>query len=84
MYKYRISKNLREREAPESRVKFQEERIALFDEIENKLNNLYPLIDNAKEETIAFYQENPSSFSVNDSAKTILSYLEDIEELLKK
>jgi hypothetical protein len=83
MYKYRLSPKHLE-EADQKRIQWQEKRIALFKDIEDKLNELYPLIDNAKEKTIAYYQENPSSYAVEDSAETILSYLNDIEELLNK
>lgn len=47
MYKYKL--NLKERD--EKRAQFQEKRIAVFQEIEKRLNSLYPLIDKAKDET---------------------------------
>jgi hypothetical protein len=80
MYKYKLSKKLNE--ADPTRIKFQEERIAAFKQIEEKLNNLYPLLDNAKEETIAYYNETPESYSVVISTNLILDYLNDIEKLL--
>ena len=79
MYKYKL--NLNERD--EKRAQFQEKRIAVFQEIEKRLNSLYPLIDKAKDETIAHYQENPSSYSVFYPTDLILDYIKDIEELLK-
>lgn len=75
--KYKLVK-----EADPKRLEFQEERIRVFTEITNKLNNLYPLLDNAKEETIAYYKENPESYSVVIPTDLILDYLNDIEKLL--
>lgn len=79
MYKYKL--NLKERD--ESRAAYQEKRIAAFSDIEKRINNLYPLLDKAKDETIAHYQENPSSYNVFYPTDLILDYLKDIEELLK-
>ena len=82
MYKYKLKE--RAFNQPQDVKKYQEERIAAFKLIENKLNSLYPVIDNAKEETIAYYQENPSSYSVVTPTDLIMEYLKDIEELLNK
>ena len=60
MYKYKL--NLKEQDT--DRVAFQEKRIAAFKEIESRLNALYPMVDKAKDETIAYYQEKPESYSV--------------------
>ena len=80
MYRYKL--NLRERD--EDRVQFQEERIAAFDQIEKLLNNLYPLLDQAKDETIAHYQEKPSSYEVVIGTDLIIEYIKDIETLLTR
>ena len=82
MYKYKLSKKLNESD-PAS-INFQEERIGAFKQIEEKLNNLYPLIDNAKEETIAYYKDKPQSYAVVKPTDLILDYLNDIEELLNR
>ena len=82
MYKYKLSKKLNE--ADPARINFQEERIGAFKQIEEKLNNLYPLIDNAKEETIAYYKDKPQSYAVVKPTDLILDYLNDIEELLNR
>jgi len=79
MYKYKL--NLKERD--ESRAAYQEERIAAFSNIEKRINRLYPLLDKAKDETIAHYQENSSSYKVFYPTDLILDYIKDIEELLK-
>ena len=80
MYKYKL--NLKERD--EKRSQFQEKRIAVFQEIEKRLNSLYPLIDKAKDETIAYYQDKPESYSVVYATDLILDYLKDIDKLLKQ
>jgi len=80
MYKYKL--NLNERD--EKRAQFQEKRIAAFQDIEARLNSLYPLIDKAKDETIAYYQDKPESYSVVYATDLILDYIKDIENLLKQ
>jgi hypothetical protein len=79
MYKYKL--NLKERD--EKRSQFQEKRIAAFQEIEKRLNALYPQIDKAKDETIAYYQDKPEAYSVY-ATDLILDYLKDIDKLLKQ
>lgn len=79
MYKYKL--NLKERD--ESRAAYQERRIAAFQEIEKRLNTLYSRIDKAKDETIAYYQDKPTSYGVVYPTDLILDYIKDIEELLK-
>ena len=80
MYNYKL--NLKERD--EKRSQFQEKRIAVFQEIEKHLNVLYPQIDKAKDETIAYYQDKPESYSVVYATDLILDYLKDIDKLLKQ
>ncbi len=82
MYKYRLKE--RAFTQPQDVKNYQEERIAAFDKITQRLNSLYPAIDNAKDETIAYYNEKPESYAVVKPTDLILSYLDDIEELLKK
>jgi hypothetical protein len=79
MYKYKL--NLKERD--ESRASYQEKRIAAFSEIEKRLNALYPKIDKAKDETIAYYREKPHSYGVVYPTDLLLDYIKDIEDLLK-
>ena len=61
---------------------FQKERIAVFDDIETRLNALYPLISNAKNATVEYYDANPGSFKIFKSTEMILMYLKNIETLL--
>ena len=42
------------------------------------------IFDKAKDETIAYYKENPGSYSVVVPTDLIMEYLNDIEELLNK
>ena len=62
MYKYRLKE--RAFTQPQDAKVYQEERIAAFDKITQRLNSLYPAIDNAKDETIAFYKDKPESYAV--------------------
>jgi len=82
MYKYKLKSRLNE--ADPKRIEFQNQRIDAFKAIEARLNSLYPAIDRAKDETIAYYKENPQSYSVVVPTDLIMEYLNDIEELLNK
>jgi hypothetical protein len=84
MYKYKLKE--RAFNQPQDVKKYQEERIAAFKAIEARLNSLYPAIDRAKDETIAYYNENPGSYYdiVVTPTDLIMDYLNDIEELLNK
>jgi len=62
---------------------FQQERISAFETIENELNSLFPLLSNAKNETVDFYSANPGSYEVVASTDLILEYIKDIKTLLK-
>jgi hypothetical protein len=82
MYKYKLKE--RAFNQPQDVKKYQEERITAFKAIEARLNSLYPAIDRAKDETIAYYNENPGSYTVVTPTDLIMDYLNDIEELLNK
>jgi hypothetical protein len=56
MYKYKLKE--RAFNQPQDVKKYQEERIAAFKAIEARLNSLYPAIDRAKDETIAYYEND--------------------------
>jgi len=62
---------------------FHQERINIFDKIEDELNTLSPLISNAKNSTIEYYNENPGSYAIVRSTDLILDYIKDIKQLLK-
>lgn len=80
MYKYKL--NLKERD--ESRAAYQERRIAAFQVIEQRLNALYPKLDKAKDETIAYYKDKPESYGVVYPTDLVLDYIKDIEDLLNQ
>jgi hypothetical protein len=61
---------------------FQQQRIQAFENVENQLNSLLPLLSNAKNETAEFYSENPGSFEVVTATDLILGYIKDIKTLL--
>jgi len=82
MYKYKLKSKINE--ADPNRIEFQNRRIDAFKAIESRLNSLYPAIDRAKEETIAYYKEHPESYAVVTPTDLIMEYLNDIEELLNK
>lgn len=71
------------KEEEEQKKNFQDKRIEAFDGIEKKLNNIYTMISNAKNETSEYYTNNPDSYSVIKPTDLIADYLEDIEKLLK-
>ena len=80
MYKYKLKEATYQTEVS----KYQERRIAAFKEIQSRINALYPLVDRAKDETISYYQDQPSSYAVVTPTDLILDYIKDIEEMLKK
>lgn len=63
---------------------FQNERIDSFKQIEKELNSLFPLLSNAKNQTIKYYSEKPGSFEVVVSTDLILDYIKDIKTLLNE
>ena len=73
-------KNLFEAESSDS---FQKRRIAAFDEIEQQLNDVYKMLSNAKNETVQYYTDNPSSYAVVKPTDLIMDYINDIKDLLK-
>ena len=63
--------------------KFIASRILGFDELETKLNQLIPLLQQAKHKTIDYYRQNPGSFNVLYSTDIANDYLNDLIELFK-
>jgi hypothetical protein len=64
------------------RNEFQAKRIAAFKEVEERLNRIYPLLDNAKDETAKYYNENPGSYAIVYSTDYIFELLDEIEAKL--
>jgi hypothetical protein len=69
-------------ESPELK-KFIASRILGFDKIEDKLNELLPLLKQAKQKTMEYYKANPNSFSVVYGTDLAVDYLDDIIEMFK-
>jgi hypothetical protein len=63
--------------------KFVASRILAFDELERKLNQLVPLLQQAKHKTLDYYKQNPASFGVVYGTDLANDYLNDLIELFK-
>jgi hypothetical protein len=63
---------------------FQQDRIDSFDEIENKINGLLPFLSNAKNQTIEYYNDNPTSFSIVFPTDMVRELITQIEEIIKQ
>ena len=61
---------------------FQKRRLAGLDEIEKLMNEISPLISNAKNDTIELYSGNAGSYDITQPIEMVKSYLTDIKELL--
>jgi hypothetical protein len=70
--------------ADPDKKKFISSRILGFDELERKLNELIPLLQQAKHETMDYYRENPDSFAVVYGTDLANDYVNDLIELFKK
>jgi len=58
-------------------------RLLAFDEIERKLNELIPLLQQAKHKTMDYYKQKPDSFAVVYGTDLAKEYLDDVIELFK-
>jgi len=77
-------KQLFEKEELTEYSDFQQKRLQQFSNVEEKLNQISPLLSNAKNETAKYYNENPGSYEVVYSTDMIGSLVDDIIELLKQ
>jgi hypothetical protein len=78
-------KKLWEEEKEKTRPgKFQEDRINEFEQIENTLKELSPLLSNAKNETIEYYSANPGSYDIYKPSSMVLAYIQKAVDLLKQ
>jgi hypothetical protein len=66
-----------------SRKEFISSRLRAFDEIEEKLNQLVPLLQQAKNKTFDFYRSKPESYSIVYGTDLAKEYLNDLIELFK-
>ena len=65
------------------RRKFIKSRILAFDAIEDKLNQLIPMLQQAKNKTIDYYRNNPESYTIVYGTDLAQDYLNDLIELFK-
>jgi len=61
---------------------FQKKRLEGLDEIEKLMNEITPLISNAKNETIELYGGNAGSYDITQPIEIVLSYLREVKQLL--
>jgi len=61
---------------------FQKKRIEGLDEIEKLMNEITPLISNAKNDTIELYGGNAGSYDITQPIEIVKNYLEEIKQLL--
>ena len=52
------------------------------EEIEKLLNDISPLVSNAKNETIELYSGNAGSYDITQPIEMVLSYLREVKQLL--
>jgi len=63
---------------------FQQKRLDSLEEIEKLMNEISPLISNAKNETIELYSGNAGSYDITQPIEMVKSYLLDIKKLLSE
>jgi PHP family Zn ribbon phosphoesterase len=63
---------------------FQQKRLDALEEIEKLMNEINPLISNAKNETIELYSGNAGSYDITKPIEMVKSYLQDIKQLLSE
>ena len=78
MYNYKLI------EQDNKATKFQEERINVFEGLEDRIDNIKKLLRQAKIETIKTYREQPDTFAIVKPTDLIGEFLKDIETLLEK
>ena len=67
-----------------ARRKFIKSRLLGFDAIEDKLNQLVPMMQQAKNKTIDYYRQNPDSYAVVYGTDLAQEYLNDLINLFKQ
>jgi hypothetical protein len=64
--------------------KFVKSRLLGFDAIEDKLNQLVPMMQKAKNKTVDYYRQNPDSYAVVYGTDLAQEYLDDLINLFKQ
>ena len=75
-------KKLWEDETLNEMNEFQKKRIQGLEDIEKLMNEITPLISNAKNDTIELYGSNAGSYDITAPIEMVKSYLLDIKKLL--
>ena len=75
-------KKLWEKEELNEMNDFQKRRLAGLDEIEKLMNEITPLVSNAKNDTIELYGGNAGSYDITQPIEIVLNYLKEIKEIL--
>jgi hypothetical protein len=75
-------KQLWEDEVLNEMNEFQKRRLAGLDEIEKLMNEITPLVSNAKNETVEFYSGDVGSYDITQPIEMVLSYLKEVKQLL--
>jgi len=75
-------KQLWEDETLNEMNEFQKKRIQGLEDIEKLMNEITPLISNAKNDTIELYGGNAGSYDITSPIEMVKSYLLDIKKLL--
>jgi hypothetical protein len=61
---------------------FQKKRLEGLGEIEKLMNDITPLISNAKNDTIELYGGNAGSYDITQPIEIVKNYLQEIKQLL--
>jgi hypothetical protein len=61
---------------------FQKKRLEGLEEIETLMNEITPLISNAKNDTIELYGGNAGSYDITQPIEIVKNYLQEIKQLL--
>ena len=75
-------KKLWEDETLNEMNEFQKKRLEGLDEIEKLMNDITPLISNAKNDTIELYGGNAGSYDITQPIEIVKNYLQEIKQLL--
>ena len=67
-----------------ARRKFVASRLMAFDAIEDKLNQLVPMMQQAKSKTVDYYRNKPESYAIVYGTDLAQEYLDDLIELFKQ
>ena len=83
IYYYKLGfKKLWEEEQLNEMNEFQKKRLAGLDKIEELMNDISPLISNAKNDTIELYGGNAGSYDITQPIEIVLNYLKEVKELV--